>query len=78
MGFLSSFEAAARGEDDSRARPVSIAGKAVVCPHCGGTRFLEGKAQLNTAGMSFLNLDWLNRSVTVLECAHCGRIQWFA
>lgn len=57
VGFLSSFEAAAQGKDDPRARPVSIAGKAVVCPHCGGTRFLGGKAQLNTAGMSFLNLD---------------------
>jgi predicted nucleic-acid-binding Zn-ribbon protein len=52
-------------------------GHLVVCPQCGGETFEEGKAQLNTSGMSLLNLDWANRSATTLACSHCGRIQWF-
>lgn len=53
------------------------AGKKIQCPHCASTIFGEGKAQLNTAGLSFLNLDWLNKSATTLICATCGNIQWF-
>jgi predicted nucleic-acid-binding Zn-ribbon protein len=54
-----------------------VAGKAVSCGHCGGDRFVEGRAQLNTAGLSFLNLDWANRSAATLTCTSCGRIEWF-
>jgi hypothetical protein len=54
-----------------------VAGKGVSCGHCAGDRFVEGRAQLNTAGMSFLNLDWANRSAATLTCTSCGRIEWF-
>lgn len=54
-----------------------VAGKPVRCPHCGGDRFIEGRAQLNTAGLSFLNLDWANRSAATLACVGCGRLEWF-
>ncbi len=54
-----------------------LEGRRIVCPHCGHDQFAEGRAQLNTAGMTFLNLDWLNRSATTLACAECGRIEWF-
>ena len=33
-------------------------GKRVVCPHCGAAEFAESRAQLNTAGMTFVGLDW--------------------
>ncbi len=55
----------------------AAAGKAVVCPHCSRDTFHRGTALLNTAGLSFLDLDWLNRSATTLACARCGLIQWF-
>ena len=54
-----------------------VAGKAVSCAHCGHDHFVEGRALLNTAGMSFLNLDWANRSAATLACTSCGRIEWF-
>jgi hypothetical protein len=54
-----------------------VAGKPVNCAHCAHDRFVEGTAQLNTAGMSFLNLDWANRSAATLACTSCGRIEWF-
>ncbi|MGC7872010.1 hypothetical protein ACPUYX_10840 [Desulfosporosinus sp. SYSU MS00001] len=49
----------------------------VICPHCKNDVFEEGSAQLNTAGATFLNLDWLNKSATILICTRCGLIQWF-
>ena len=55
----------------------SAARKKIVCPHCGGSTFAEGSAQLNTAGMSLLNLDWANESATILTCERCGLIQWY-
>jgi predicted nucleic-acid-binding Zn-ribbon protein len=55
----------------------SVVGETVQCPHCGGAQFEKGSAQLNTAGMTFLNLDWANKSATTLACTTCGRIQWF-
>ncbi len=52
-------------------------GHMVVCPQCGTNIFEEGTAQLNTSGMTFLGLDWANRSATTLACTQCGRVQWF-
>ena len=56
----------------------SINGRPVKYPHCGGEDFAAGKAQLNTAGMEFLNLAWANPSATTMLCGECGNIQWFA
>jgi len=49
----------------------------VTCFHCKNNQFKKGAAQLNTKGMSFLNLDWLNKSATVLTCTRCSLILWF-
>ena len=54
-----------------------IEGKTVQCPHCGNDKFAEGSGQLNSAGMTFLNLDWANKSASTLACSKCGRIEWF-
>ena len=54
-----------------------VEGKSVVCSHCGSQEFAEGTAQLNTVGMTFIGLDWANRSAHTLLCAKCGRIEWF-
>lgn len=56
----------------------AAAGRVIVCPHCHGEVFQLGSAQLNTAGLTFFNLDWANRSATTLACTNCGRIEWFA
>lgn len=53
-------------------------GRAVTCTHCGEGEFEKREAQLNTAGMTFLDMDWMNRSGTALVCTRCGLIQWFA
>lgn len=49
----------------------------IVCPHCGHNEFEISGAMLNTPGMTFLRLDWLNRTASVLVCTTCSHIQWF-
>lgn len=55
----------------------SANGKEITCPQCQGKQFVQGSALLNTPGMTFLGLDWANKSATVLICAQCSHIQWF-
>lgn len=43
-------------------------GRRVACSHFGSMEFDESQAQLNTAGLTFLDLDWANRSATVPTC----------
>ncbi|ERI09873.1 hypothetical protein HMPREF0083_02042 [Aneurinibacillus aneurinilyticus ATCC 12856] len=54
-----------------------VYGIVVTCPHCKHDRFQHGYAQLNTAFMTLLNLDFANRSAETLTCEQCGNIQWF-
>ncbi len=49
----------------------------VVCTRCGHDNFKTGQAQLNTATMSFLDLDWMNESVSLLICTTCSKIEWY-
>jgi len=54
-----------------------VEGKPVRCSHCGDDTFAEGSVLLNTVGMTFIGLDWANRTASTLMCAQCGRIEWF-
>ena len=55
-----------------------IAGRPVRCPHCGEGKFAPGNALLNTRARSAFNVDWADPSATILVCAECGRIEWYA
>ena len=55
----------------------TAAGKAVVCTHCGDDSFDAQTAVVNTRGLTFFGLDWLDKGATVLACARCGLVQWF-
>ncbi len=59
-------------------RGYVVADRPVKCPHCGETKFLNNRALLNSRGGTFLNVDWADPSATILICAQCGRIEWFA
>lgn len=75
--FMNAFKAGLKGEEGPTGEHFTVAGKGVVCPHCAHDRFEEGRALLNTAGMTFLKLDWANRSAATLLCTRCGHIAWF-
>lgn len=74
-GFIDGFKQGLSGEPDNKS--FAIAGKVVSCPHCGGGEFEEGRALLNTLGLTFLGLDWANREAYLLICETCGHIDWF-
>ena len=74
MGFIYSYKKARAGEPDDE---FFVNGTQVACPHCGSTHFNKRKALLNTAGLTFLQLDWANASASVLVCESCGRLEWF-
>jgi hypothetical protein len=75
--ILKAFRAGLDGKNIEDGETFIVANKAVQCQHCGENRFIEGRAQLNTAGMTFFKLDWANPSAATLTCVHCGRIEWF-
>ncbi|WP_031528145.1 hypothetical protein [Dyadobacter crusticola] len=59
------------------AEEVLIKGTSLVCPVCFNKTFWKRNAQLNTPGLTFLGLDWANRSATCYVCADCTHISWF-
>jgi hypothetical protein len=62
-----------------KAEPKSyeVQGKLLKCLVCAHDEFHKREAQLNTAGMSFMNLDWANASAVCFVCEKCGHIHWF-
>ena len=53
------------------------AGKPLKCLICGNDTFYSRKGQLNTAMLSFLDLDFLNKTAICRICESCGHIHWF-
>lgn len=56
---------------------VVIHGHALKCHHCEGHTFVESRAQLNTAGMTLLGLDFANKEAFTYACRTCGFVHWF-
>jgi hypothetical protein len=77
--FIESVKAGVRGfKEGTLPCEYSVSGRPVRCPHCEGRTFALGSALLNTRARSAFNLDWADPSATILVCAECGRIEWFA
>lgn len=55
----------------------SLAGLPIKCNHCQNETFLQSRALLNSRGMTFFNLDWLDQGAVTLTCTKCGYIHWF-
>lgn len=63
------------GKDESSA--VHIEGRELECRICGERRFHHKRAQLNTALLSFFDLDWANATADTYICDRCGYVHWF-
>lgn len=59
------------------ASAVEIAGRPLVCQHCGYDQFIEREAQLQTAFLTFFNLELFGKSANLYACGQCGFIHWF-
>lgn len=47
------------------------------CHVCNGMEFHQREVKLNTTGMTFLDLDWLNESADGAVCSTCGYVHLF-
>ena len=66
-------------EEEARGHNYELEdGTRVLCIYCRNALFHKGAALLNTRGMTFFGLDWLNESAITLICTKCGFIHWFA
>jgi hypothetical protein len=78
MKFLRALRAgvsAAIGNDG--AKRYRAGGRSLACSACGGQTFARGTAQLQSAGMSFIGLEWTQKEATTLACATCSRVEFF-
>jgi predicted nucleic-acid-binding Zn-ribbon protein len=57
--------------------PATVLDKPLRCAVCGNEGFYKRDAQLHTAGMTFLKLEWAQPTCTCLVCSMCGYIHWF-
>ncbi|WAC18904.1 hypothetical protein OVA24_16860 [Luteolibacter sp. SL250] len=55
-----------------------VGGVPLVCPLCAHDEFDRRSMLMNTTGMSFFGMDWLNKSACALVCRKCSRIELFA
>ena len=78
MSFIKKLGKGLKGAMDAvNSDEFEVKGIKAKCPHCGHSHFEIGSAQLNTAGLTFLNLDWANKSASLLSCKNCSFIMWF-
>ena len=79
MSFISKLSKGIKGASQAlQSDEYEVNDAKIQCVHCGYQHFELGEAQLNTAGLTFLNLDWANESVSILACKKCSHIMWFA
>jgi predicted nucleic-acid-binding Zn-ribbon protein len=64
-------------KEAKRPENIFIKGNQLKCRICDNTTFHKRNAQLNTAALSFLDLDWANKSATCYVCSKCTHIEWF-
>ena len=68
---------------DSIATPISdltdvyVQGKRLLCLICSSDTFAQREIKLNTTGMSFMGLDWANKSGVGAICRTCGFVHTF-
>jgi predicted nucleic-acid-binding Zn-ribbon protein len=47
------------------------------CHVCGGLLFASREVKMTTTGMTFFDLDWLNKSADGVICLRCGYVHVF-
>jgi hypothetical protein len=77
--FFEALKAGWKGfKEANNPTAYAVAGKPVRCPHCGGSEFAISDAMLNSRIRTGFGADWADPSASILICAECGRIEWYA
>lgn len=78
MSLLGKIVSGIHGAQDAvRSDRFKSGGHVIKCVQCGNQSFERASAQLNTATLTFLDLDWANRSAYILSCKKCSHVMWF-
>lgn len=56
---------------------VFVGERQLSCLVCDGTRFGYREVLMNTAGMTFFDLDWANKNAHGIICLACGYVHTF-
>jgi hypothetical protein len=64
--------------DDLPPHEYDVQGKPLACPICGNRRFESRRGVMDTRGMTYMNLSWLNRGSTEYICQVCLYVMTFA
>jgi len=78
---IGSIGAGLKAAAKSLVTPVTryrIGDNLLTCPMCGHDEFDRREMLMNTSGMTFFGMDWLNSSACALVCQRCKRIELFA
>lgn len=49
----------------------------LTCQVCAGLVFARREVKMTTTGMTFMDLDWLNKSADGVICVRCGFVHLF-
>lgn len=49
----------------------------LACQVCRGVVFAQREIKMTTTGMTFFDLDWLNKSADGVICVRCGFVHTF-
>ncbi len=63
--------------DGKEVGEFEVRGHKLVCPICGSTKFWTRETLMNTVGLTFFDLDWLNKRAHNYVCGTCNYIMWF-
>ena len=74
-GFIENFKQALN--EESVGEHYAVGDTRVTCRFCGNDSFQMSRVQLNTAGMTFRDIDFSDKRAWVLLCPECGSLQWF-
>ena len=58
-------------------RFVSVFDKILTCHICKHKKFWYRTTLMNTSGMTFLGMEWLNAEAEKFICSKCGYVHWF-
>lgn len=60
-----------------KSNEVEIKGNKLICPICKHTFFWTKKTLMNTARLTFWNMEYLNKQAVNYICDSCGYVIWF-
>jgi len=63
--------------NEKRGNTYERKGHALKCPVCGEDKFWTRKTLMNTAGATFLGVEWANKQAENFICENCDYVFWF-